>query len=102
MKRKNKLETLRRVANPCGVSKPKFCLWFLIMLSKEDIGMCYDHTHALGDNNPTNDATLYYCDTTPNVPCGTDYQNQAASVTNWKKTTTGSHGLQTLYEAVGR
>jgi hypothetical protein len=63
---------------------------------------CYDHGEALGDSSTKNDATLYYCDTTPNVPCGKDYQNKDATVTQWKKTTTGSRGLQTLYGSVGR
>lgn len=71
-----------------------------IMYTKDNSATCYDHGKALHDNIPTNDATLYSCDTTPDVPCGTDYQNQAATVTNWVKTTAGSHGLQTLYKAV--
>jgi len=72
-----------------------------IMFTKDNSATCYDHGGALHDSNTANDATLYYCDTmTPNVPCGTDYQNQAATVTQWVKTTTGSHGLQTLYKAV--
>ena len=70
------------------------------MFSEENTGMFYDHGQALHDRSAANDATLYSCDTTPDVPCGTDYQNQAATVTNWVKTTAGSHGLQTLYKAV--
>jgi hypothetical protein len=71
-----------------------------IMFSQDNSATCYDHGGALHDSSMANDATLYSCDTNPNVPCGTDYQNQAATVTNWVKTTTGSHGFQTLYEAV--
>ena len=71
-----------------------------VMYSQPDSVTCYDHSKALHDRSAANDATLYSCDTTPDVPCGTDYQNQAATVTNWVKTTTGSHGLQTLYKAV--
>ena len=48
----------------------------------------------------TNDATLYTCDAVGNVVCGTDYQNQAASVTLSTKTSTGPHGLETLKLAV--
>ncbi len=61
---------------------------------------CYDHSSALGDSSTKNDATLYYCDTNNPTgnPCGTNYQNNA----KWKKTTTGSRGLQTLYGSVGR
>lgn len=71
-----------------------------IMYTKDNSATCYDHGQALHDRSAANDATLYSCDTTPDVPCGTDYQNQAATVTNWVKTTTGPRGLQTLDEAV--
>jgi hypothetical protein len=66
--------------------------------------MCYGHTQALHDSKHPNDATLFYCDTNDPTgnPCGKDYQNKAATVTQWKRTTTGSHGLQTLYEGVER
>ena len=50
----------------------------------------------------TNDATLYSCNTNDPTgnPCGTDYQD----LTNgWiQEINTGPHGLQALYEAVGR
>ena len=64
--------------------------------------MCYDHGGALHDSSPKNDAALYYCDTSDPTgsPCGTDYNN--ATDPNWVETTTGPHGLQLLYEAVGR
>ena len=71
-----------------------------IMFTKDNPATCYDHGGALHDNIAANDAAIYSCDTNPNVPCGTDYQNQAATVTNWVKTTVGSRGLQTLYKAV--
>jgi triacylglycerol esterase/lipase EstA (alpha/beta hydrolase family) len=64
---------------------------------------CYDHTRALGDDSTKNDATLYYCDATTVLGCGTNYKDSKGNaVPGWTRTTSGSHGLQTLYEAVRR
>jgi pimeloyl-ACP methyl ester carboxylesterase len=76
-----------------------------IMYSKENSassGICYDHGSGLHDSGPTENAILYRCDRIGLVPCGTDYQNQDATVTNWKRTTTGARGLTALDEAVER
>jgi triacylglycerol esterase/lipase EstA (alpha/beta hydrolase family) len=73
-----------------------------IMYSQSDSATCYSHTSALGDSSTANDAWLYSCDTNDPTgnPCGTDYQDLA---NNWiQEINTGAHGLQTLYEAVGR
>jgi hypothetical protein len=73
-----------------------------IMYSNQDSATCYNHGGALGDSSTANDATLYYCDTSAPTgnTCRTDYNNAADP--NWAETITGAHGLQTLYEAVGR
>ncbi len=70
-----------------------------IMYSKSDSATCYNHTSALGDSSTATDATLYYCDTSDptGFPCGTDYQD---ATSNWGEITTGTHGLQTMYEAI--
>ncbi len=64
---------------------------------------CYDHTAALGDSSPTNDATLYSCDAMTVLGCGTNYKDSNGNaVPGWTLTTSGLRGLQILYEAVGR
>jgi hypothetical protein len=64
---------------------------------------CYDHTQALGDSSTKNDATLYSCDATTVLGCGTNYKDSKGNaVPGWTRTTSGSHGLQTLYKAVER
>ena len=74
-----------------------------IMYSNQDSATCYNHTGALGDSSTANDATLYYCDATTVLGCGTNYEDSNGNaVPGWTLTTSGSHGLQTLYGSVGR
>jgi len=74
-----------------------------IMYSNQDSVTCYSHTSALVDNSAANDATLYSCDALTVLGCGPNYKDSNGNaVPGWTLTTSGSHGLQTLYEAVGR
>ena len=65
--------------------------------------MCYDHSGALHKSSPANDATLYSCDAVSVLECGTEYkESNGAAAPGWVLTTSGSRGLQTLYESAGR
>jgi hypothetical protein len=56
---------------------------------------CYDHGNARMDKSASQDAHLYYCDTSnpDQSPCGIDY-------TKWKQTSNGPHSLLAMYDEI--
>jgi pimeloyl-ACP methyl ester carboxylesterase len=61
-------------------------------------GSCYDHSGAIHDQIPNQDAYVYYCDKSDpdNSPCGTGYR----STSGWVRVNHGPHGLPELYNAI--